>query len=46
MRLFADSKLARIQRKKYRELQAKLHKHWDLYQAGEEIVIDLHRCAQ
>ena len=36
MPLVADPKLIRIQRKKYHELQAKLHEQWDLSQAGEK----------
>ena len=33
MRLVADHKLTRIQRKKYRVLQAKLHDQWEQYQS-------------
>lgn len=36
MQLVADCKLTRIQRKKYCELQAKLHNQWELNQAGEK----------
>ena len=36
MRLVGEQKLQRIQRKKYRDLQAKLMGHWDDYAGGRK----------
>ena len=36
MRLVADGKLARIQRKVYRTLQTKLYQQWETYEQGDK----------
>ena len=45
MRLVADHKLTRIQRKKYRVLQAKLHDQWEQYQSRSKTSGCLHQDA-
>ena len=41
MRLVADHKLMRIQRKKYRVLQARLHNEWEQYQSRKKTAREL-----
>lgn len=43
IRLVSDRKLRRVQRKKYREMQAKLFVHWDEYQQGKKSALQLLR---
>ena len=47
MRLVADHKLMRIQRKKYRVLQARLHNEWEQYQSRKKTARELLKsCSQ
>lgn len=41
VRLVADQKLMRIQRKQYRDLQSKLMSHWDDYSTNRKTVYQL-----
>ena len=47
IRLVSDKKLKRIQRKKYRELQAKLFSQWELYANRQKTAVQLLKvCSQ
>ena len=41
MRLVADHKLTRIQRRKYRVLQTKLHEQWEQYQSRKKTAFEV-----